>query len=194
MNCSENSRRAAGLAAAALGVAYPFLVYAGLGHAPAGLFVLAALALVALRLAAVRRGRVGRALAPALAAVAAATLLAWSLDPAVAAQAYPVLMSLGMAAAFGWSLRHPPSLIELFARLAEPDPDAAARAYMRRVTLAWCAVLLLNAGLSALSVLHGDLALWTLYNGLVSYLLMGLMFVGEYALRRWLRRRRERAA
>jgi uncharacterized membrane protein len=192
MTSSRPSRKAVGLLGAALGIAYPFLVLAGLGHAPPGLFVLLALVVVALRLGALRGARVGAALAPALVAVAAATLFAALFDSEAAARAYPVLMSLGMAAAFGWSLRRPPSLIELFAQFAEPNPDDAARAYMRRVTWAWCLFLLLNAAVSAITVALGDLALWTLYNGFLSYLLIGLMFAGEYAIRR--RRLRERAA
>jgi len=173
---------------AALGLAYPFLVYAGLGRVPPGAFVFVALALAGARIAAVNGAAAARLLVPALAGVAAATAALGLVDAAAAAKAYPVLMSLGMAAAFGLSLRRSPTLVEIFATLAGPPPEAAARAYMRRVSLAWCLFLLVNAALSAATWASGDLGLWTLYNGLVSYLLMGLMFAAEYWIRRRVRR------
>jgi uncharacterized membrane protein len=185
---SARSRRLIPLLLAAAGLAYPFSVYFGLGRLPSGVFVGLALGLVAGRLAVHRGTAVARALGPALGLVAAATAAAALLDATAAAKAYPVLMSLGMAAAFGLSLRWPPTLIESFAAVVEPSPGAAARAYMRRVTVAWCLFLLGNAGLSAASWASGDLGLWTLYNGLVAYLLIGLMFGGEYLIRCRVRR------
>lgn len=172
-----------------LGLAYPFAVYLSLGRVPAGALVLAALALVAGRLLMLRRAAAARALAPCLALVLAATAALGLADAATAALAYPVLMSLGMAAAFGLSLLRPPSLVECFAALTEPAPNDAARAYMRRVTLVWSLFLAANAGLSAATALSGDMALWALYNGLISYLLMGGLFAAEYAIRRRIRAR-----
>ena len=80
-------------------------------------------------------------------------------------------------------------LIEVFAAVVEPQPSDAARTYMRRVALAWCLFLLVNTGLSAASWASGDLGLWTLYNGLIAYLSMGLMVVCEYMIRRRVRQR-----
>jgi uncharacterized membrane protein len=142
-----------------------------------------------LRFAVHRGTALARALGPALVMVAVATAATSVLDATAAAQAYPILMSLGMAAAFGLSLRWPPTLIEIFAAVVEPQPTAAARTYMRRVTVAWSLFLVANAGLSAASWASGDLGLWTLYNGLVAYLLMGLMFGAEYLIRRRVRSR-----
>ena len=168
---------------AALGLAYPFAVSFSLGRLPAGALVLAALALVAGRLWALRRTTSAHALMPALVIVFAATAGLGLVDSRVAALAYPVLMSLGMAGAFGLSLLWPPSLVECFAALTEPAPSLAARAYMRKVSLVWSLFLGANAALSAFTAYLGDMAVWTLYNGLVSYLLMGTLFAVEYALR-----------
>jgi uncharacterized membrane protein len=55
---------------------------------------------------------------------------------------------------------------------------------MRRVTVVWFVFLLGNATVSAATAVHGDMALWTLYNGLVAYLLMGLLFAVEFLVRR----------
>lgn len=175
-------------AVAALGIAYPFAVYFSLGRIPAGALVLTALVLVGARMLLVRGQAVGRVLLLPLAAMAATVAGLGALAPEVAAKTYPVLMSLAFAAAFALSLRHPPSLVELFARLGEPDPSPRAVAYMRRVSAVWAVFLLGNAAVSLATALWADLALWTLYNGLVAYLLMGALFAGE-----WLVRRRVRA-
>lgn len=187
MTSSRNKRGLGGLAVAALGVAYPFGVYLGIGWLPPGALVLAALALVAARLMALRGSDAARALMPPLALVGFGILAVSVLDAALAARVYPVFMSLGMAAAFGLSLLRPPSLVEVFASLSEPNPGGSARAYMRRVSLVWCVFLVVNALISASTLSRLDL--WTLYNGLVSYLLMAALFAGEYLVRRRVRAR-----
>lgn len=187
MTSSPNRPGPTALVLAGLGMAYPFAVYLSLGRVPAGAVVVAALALVAGRLFLLRRAAAARALMPALALVFAATAGLGLVDAQRAALAYPVLMSLGMGAAFGLSLVRPPSLVECFAALAEPDPSPAARAYMRKVSLVWCLFLCANAAASAFTAYLGDMAVWTLYNGLVSYLLMGALFAVEYAVRRRVR-------
>jgi uncharacterized membrane protein len=172
-----------------LGIAYPFVVHATLGRVPAGAIVLLAVALVAARIAMLRGQAAARALLPPLVAVAVATGGLGLIDPAIATKAYPVMMSLGFAAAFGLSLLRPPSLVEIFASLAEPHPSPAARAYMRRVSAVWLGFLVINAALSLSTALWADTWVWALYNGLISYVLMGILFAGE-----WLVRRRVRAA
>lgn len=189
MNSSPSKLRPSVLLLGVLGLAYPFAVFALLGRVPAGALVLAALALVAGRLLALRRSAPARAMAPALAGVLAVTGALSLADPRIAALAYPVLMSLGMAAAFGLSLLFPPSLVEALASLSEPSPSPRARAYMRTVSLVWCLFLTLNAGLSAVTAWLGDIGLWTLYNGLISYLLMGALFGGEFMVRRHIQAR-----
>ena len=46
-----------------------------------------------------------------------------------------------------------------------------------------------NGALAAFTIWHGDLALWSLYNGLISYGLMGALMAGEYLVRRRLMKR-----
>jgi uncharacterized membrane protein len=173
----------------AAGIAYPFLVYFVGDRAPAGVFIALAIVLVLLRAPGLRGLANPRTAITALVlAVAILTLLAFA-SSEWAVRAYPVLISLLVATAFGASLLHPPPLVERFARLREPDPPPQALAYMRKVTVVWFVFLLVNAALSALTVALGDLALWTFYNGVLSYLLMGLLFAGEFLIRRRLRRR-----
>ena len=79
-------------------------------------------------------------------------------------------------------------IIERLARLKEPDLPAAGVRYTRKVTRVWCGFFVFNASVAAATALYADLATWTLYNGLVSYVLMGLLFCGEWLVRRRLRR------
>jgi len=122
----------------------------------------------------------------ALAAVAA---LAWFAGKPDALYFYPVLMNVLLLALFGASLLNPPSMVERIARLAEPDLPPEGQYYTHKVTVLWCAFFILNGVLSLATVLSGDEGLWLLYNGFISYILMGLLFAGEYLIRRRLKRR-----
>ena len=48
---------------------------------------------------------------------------------------------------------------------------------------------MVNGTLALGSILLGDMALWSLYNGLPSYLLVGTLMGGEWLLRRRLQAR-----
>jgi uncharacterized membrane protein len=185
----SSSRNRSGIAAilAILGAAYPFLVHAGTGRIPPGTWVLLALSLAVGRLVLLRRQALARHLLPPLVLVVAAMAALGVMDAPLAVRLYPVLMGSAFAAAFGSSLRRGPALIEVFAALTEPDPDAAARAYMRKLTWVWFVFLLFNAAPSA-ATLFAPAWVWTLYNGLISYLLIGALFLGEWLVRRRIRR------
>lgn len=96
---------------------------------------------------------------------------------------YPIAVSVALLGLFGWSLTQPMTLVERLARLQDPDLPPAGVRYTRTVTQVWCGFFVLNGALAAATVWYGDLALWSLYNGLVSYLLMGLLMGGEYLVR-----------
>lgn len=98
-------------------------------------------------------------------------------------QFYPVLMSFGFFSIFLYSLLYPPTIIERFARIKYPTLDQKATQWIYRVTVVWTVFFLLNGLIALGTVLYGSLDLWTLYNGLISYLLMGVIFVGEWILR-----------
>ena len=96
---------------------------------------------------------------------------------------YPVLVNATLLGAFGYSLVYPPSMIERLARMREPDLPAAAVGYTRRVTGVWCIFFGVNGAIALLTALWASAAVWSLYNGVIAYLLMGLLFVGEYCVR-----------
>ncbi|MDR3439081.1 hypothetical protein [Telmatospirillum sp.] len=178
-----------GVAAIVGGLAYPFLVYFGMTALPPAALVLIALGLIALRMAGFS-GLAGRMVSLAIIAVAVLALVFLLLvSPYLAVKIYPVAVSLGTALLFLLSLRFPPTAIERIARLTQPDLPPAGIAYTRKVTQVWIGFLIGNAFVSALTALWGSLELWTLWNGLLSYLAMGGLFVGELLVRRRVQRR-----
>jgi uncharacterized membrane protein len=102
---------------------------------------------------------------------------------------YPVLVNAALLGAFGYSLIFPPSMIERFARMREPDLPPRAIHYTYRVTQIWCGFFVLNGMIAVITALWASPTTWSVYNGLVAYLLMGLLFAGEYAVRRRFKQR-----
>ncbi|MGN1324809.1 MAG: hypothetical protein ACI4YA_00480 [Candidatus Spyradenecus sp.] len=102
---------------------------------------------------------------------------------------YPVVVSGEMLGAFAWSLRQGATpLVERFARKFEKQPlNARGVAYCRRVTWAWVLFLSAHVGVTV-ATLWASAEVWALYNGAIAYGLMGLMFAGEWLIRRRVRR------
>jgi len=96
---------------------------------------------------------------------------------------YPAAVNLGMLALFGLSLISPPSMVERFARLGQPDLPDAAIGYTRRVTQIWCAFFVGNGAVALYTALYAGRDAWALYNGFIAYLLMGALFGGEWLFR-----------
>jgi uncharacterized membrane protein len=165
----------------AIGIAYPFLVYFGLWVLPLGFVTIGLFALLALRLA-FGRHQSGRNILPYLIAGVVALVLA-ARSPMIGLKAYPVLISLTFAAAFAYSLLSPPTIIEQIARIRDPGLPLEVNSYLRKVTVAWLLFFLINAAISAATATSGDLRLWTLYNGFISYLGIGAMFAAEFLIR-----------
>lgn len=99
---------------------------------------------------------------------------------------YPAAVAAGMLLIFAMSLYSPPSMIERFARLQQPNLPPAGVRYTRRVTQAWCVFLVVNTSIALYTALFAGIDTWSLYNGLIAYLLMGAMFGGEWLVRKYL--------
>jgi uncharacterized membrane protein len=85
---------------------------------------------------------------------------------------------------FGATLVRPPTMVERFARMQEPDLPPERVRYTRRVTEAWCLFFVLNGGIAAYTAAFSSRETWAIYTGFVSYLLMGALFVAERIVRR----------
>ena len=167
-------------------VLYPLGVYLSLGHiAPQWLAVMLS-ALAAGRAVLTRQGFWWMVAAGA----AVLALLSWLLggSPTVV-KLYPVMVSLVLLAVFAYSLWSPPSVVERLARLREPDLPPDAVRYTAQVTGVWCVFFVFNAVIALLTSLAASDAVWALYNGLLSYVLMGALMAGEWCVRQRVRRR-----
>ncbi|MHC1481364.1 COG4648 family protein [Frateuria aurantia] len=168
---------------------YPFAVYAGLGHArPAALAALLAASWL-LRLFGWSRSGARPWLLGGL-SIGYCCLLAWHPWPGVE-RWYPALVNLALALGFAASLHHGPSAIERLARLNESDLPPEAVAYTRKVTWVWLLFFIVNGSIAGALSQWGSLHWWALYNGGLTYLAMGLLFAGEYCLRRRVRRQHQ---
>ncbi|MCF8467623.1 MAG: hypothetical protein K9G33_09500 [Sneathiella sp.] len=187
---SWRNRRLLDIAVVLISIGYPFLVYFGLMRFSPFSVAVALVVFLALRLLLQRR-RAGRKTEVGIYLfVLAALFLLLLVDEMLAIKAYPVMISLSFAAVFGYSLFHPPSIIEKIARLREPELDAHAVQYTRKVTIAWVIFFISNAAISSWTALYASVETWTVYNGFISYILIGLMFGGELFLRQFVKQKK----
>jgi uncharacterized membrane protein len=77
----------------------------------------------------------------------------------------------------------------MFARMFVTDLSSEEMLYCRRVTLIWAGFFLLNGIAAFYTACCTALGIWSLYNGLIVYMVMGLLFVGEVSYRYWRFRR-----
>lgn len=96
---------------------------------------------------------------------------------------YPVMVNGLMLAVFGGSLWTAMPLVERLARLHMPKLPPHGVRYTRGVTQIWCLFFIINGTISLLTVLYGDIRVWTAWNGMIAYLLMGALMSGEWLVR-----------
>ena len=115
--------------------------------------------------------------------------IAFFLDNIIFVKIYPVLISLSLLAFFGFTLWRPPNIIfrmaSLWDKSLKNSPSRrAVELYCRKVTLVWCSFFIFNAIVASFTVFKASDRVWSLYNGLISYILMGVIFIVEYLVRR----------
>lgn len=165
-----------------VGLAYPFLLYTGVGgHLTHPLLLVMAvlwvLRGVLAKPVASTRVRLG-ALAIGVFCVVAA-IVPWK-APALF---YPVMVNAMLGLLFGHSLIHGPSLVEQIATRQQGPLDGAGQRYTRRVTRVWTLFFVANGLCCAALALWAPLSWWTLYTGVIAYLLMAILFVTEWWVR-----------
>ena len=121
--------------------------------------------------------------------IAVLTLLTYSTlaNSVLALKFYPVVVSLSFLAIFTYTLYKPPTVVEMIARLHE-TLDGKGIIYTRKVTKVWCAFFMVNALIATWTVFHDNEKLWLLYNGLISYILMGTLMAVEFVVRFFVKR------
>ncbi len=97
----------------------------------------------------------------------------------------PVLFQLMLMFFFGRTLLkgRGPSFIESFVRLEFPDFPPGVSEYCRQLTFMWTGFFAFNALMCVALALWSNDYWWALYNGLVIYLIIAVLMVGEYIYR-----------
>ena len=169
-------------------VAYPFVVFFGLKHWSISVIAPILIVIFCLRFVFIKNRL------PALVwfsraitlFIIALVCLSWLLKENEWLLFYPVAVNGLMLGFFAHSLFNPPSIIERLARIQEPDlPEKGVR-YTKSVTKIWCVFFIVNGAIALWTCLQNNIEIWTLYNGIVSYILMGILFAGEWIVRKWL--------
>lgn len=165
----------------ALTLLYPLAVYFGVHHIEPWQIAAALAVLLFTRLLTGQvAGKTDRLLIAA--AVFYCGFAVWN-NNLVTLRFYPVLVNLGLLIIFTASLYFPPPVIERLARIQHPDLPPEGVLYTRKVTQIWCVFFLLNGLLAAATAIWSSFAWWSLYNGLIAYILMGLLMAVEYLVR-----------
>ncbi|MGZ8186201.1 MAG: hypothetical protein ACXWTL_07130 [Methylobacter sp.] len=160
---------------------YPFAVYFGINYLEPRQIAAMLVILLLIRLSASYSAKY-RITPLLIAGIVYCGFAIWS-NNLVTLRFYPVLVNEMMLLVFSWSLLSPPSLIERLARLQHPDLPPEGIIYTRRVTQAWCVFFIINGSIALTTALWSSFEFWSLYNGLIAYLLMGILLGGEYIIR-----------
>lgn len=168
----------------AMTISYPFLVWFSLDYLQPRYLALALAGLFLLRFFLYSNRATSGAWPRVLATCPLFLLVIALINETSWLLAYPVFVSLVFFTVFASSLFYPPTVVERLARLEDPDLPPKGVAYTRKVTQVWSAFFLVNAAISLVTIWHGDPWLWSLYNGGVFYVLMGLLMAAEMTVRR----------
>lgn len=179
------------LALAAFSIAYPILAMIAIRTVGPWPVVALLCVLLVLRSVVNLFGAASTPMTLALLAVAVTVGGLSAFDPERAVRLYPALMNAAMLAAFALTLLRPPSMIERFARVMEPDLPPSGVRYTRKVTIAWCIFIAVNGAIALWTALFADIQVWALYNGVIAYVAMGVMFGVELLIRRGVKSRAE---
>ncbi len=169
-------------------LAYPIVVWTGLSMTNnrfVGPLLLAALSAFLVVLGFSRRGGHVEYLPYFAIPLSVIALLSVLLDDRRFLLSVPVLVNAALLVVFGSSLledRMP--TVERFARMIHKELSPDRVLYCRAVTKVWCLFFVLNGIASLGLALFAPFSAWAVYTGVISYLLMGALFAGEYAVRR----------
>ena len=101
---------------------------------------------------------------------------------------YPPICNFVIFSIFFGSLFTKETIIQKFARACGDKLEEPTRIYTKNLTYIWCIFTFINFIISIWTIFLSD-KIWMLYNGCISYILIGLLFGIEYTIRIILRKR-----
>ena len=100
----------------------------------------------------------------------------------IVAKYYPVIVNFVLFCIFFGSTFSEETVIKKMAKLMEPNIKPKALEYTRRLTYLWSIFMLANFFISLATVFMSE-KVWAIYNGFLSYMLVGGFFIIEYMVR-----------
>ncbi len=100
----------------------------------------------------------------------------------IVAKYYPVIVNFVLFCIFFGSTFSEKTVIQKMAKLMEPNIKPKALEYTRRLTYIWSIFMLANFFISLATVFMSE-KVWAIYNGFLSYMLVGVFFIIEYMVR-----------
>jgi uncharacterized membrane protein len=182
------SKKLATLIFALVSILYPCLVYFGLQHWSYRIFGFMIIGIGVAKFC-LSRSSTNRGDRVVLAVTACCGLAIWAFPSELAVKLYPVCISVLVGSLFALSLRQRESLITRFARLRGANITPEALRYTRNLTAIWAILLYVNAAIALYLARFGTTEAWTLYCGLLSYLIFGGFMGGEFLYRQYYMRR-----
>lgn len=105
-----------------------------------------------------------------------------------AVKLYPILMNFIFLCVFFGSLFAKETVIQKIAKHLDGKLEEPVLTYTKNLTYVWIVFLFLNFSISVWSLFLSD-NFWALYNGLISYLLIGGIFAVELPIRYFFKKR-----
>lgn len=175
-----------GIISALFVAASPFVLYWTLTNHDVAVAAITLIAWVIIRtipilLSAKKEQRNAALQLPAIALVFA--ILGWLFDNGTWLLVMPSATQATFGLTFLRSLNGTP-LIEHFARMVKADLSTGEQAHCRRWTKVWGIYLIVLAGIGLVLARFATLKVWTLYVGIGSYALIGVLFAIEYVVRK----------
>ena len=175
-----------------LGVCYPFVIYAGIKLELIKYVLPAIAAVFLLRLVLSRKQHSQFKVLTYCSLITAAILCVGSVifNNLKLVLFYPVFVNALFFVIFFFSLYSGDAVITRFAKLTQKDgefPDFAI-SYTRKVTVVWSVFFIVNGLIALYTAISNDIEVWTLYNGLISYILIGCLMAIEFVIRIILRK------
>ncbi len=174
--------------------AYPFFIYLGVSFNLLNLLLPALAVIFLLRLFYLRNTQGIKTLLASISALCAAIICiaAFMADSQRIAMFYPVCVNAVLFFIFGGSLFSTKPIITRIALLYDKElPDYAIQ-YTRTVTKVWVLFFMANGGMAYITAQFCTVQIWTLYNGLIAYILIGTLAGCEYLARIIVRRIHEK--
>lgn len=164
------------LAISLLVISYPYLTYKGLDLGLGWLFPLIMAAVFVFRALPRSNRRTNKLLLGVALLIGLSVLFMQS----ATAKIVPVGIYIFLCWLFGRTLKQGPSLIERMVRMEYPDFPPGVVEYCRQLTWIWTVFFAINSTLIAILAIQAPAKVWAIYTGIVIFVLMAALMIGEY--------------